>query len=617
MERVLRHSSQIQSSEVVNAQAASPLVLVIEENLEMNRFIAEVLAGECRLASAFNGQEGVEKALALRPDLIISDVMTPRMSGDQLLHEIRSHKELQDTPVVMLTAKTDESMRVNLLRAGAQDYLIKPFSVEELLARVRNLLKVKRVRELLQRELESQSQDLEEMVNEVAARKRAQELALKELQRGEEHYHYLADAMPQIVWTARPDGYLDYYNRRWFEYTGLTMEQTEGWGWQPVLHPDDVEHCLRRWARAVETGEAYEIEYRFRRAQDGTYRWHLGRAVPMRDESGRIVKWFGTCTDIDDHKRAEEALRFIVEASGILAASLDYETTLRNVAQLSVPRLADWCVVHTVEDDGKLHQLAAAHTDEAKLKLLEEINRRFPSGLDSAHGYPLVVRTGEPELIPEINDAQLQGVARDEEHLKLLRELSLKSTLCVPLRARGRTLGAITFATAESGRIYNMHDMALTENLAHRAATAVDNARLYQEAQRANRAKDEFLATLSHELRTPLTPILGWVHMIRGGMLEGEELDRGLAIVEKNSQSLTRLINDLLDMSAILSGKMSIEKLPVPLNIALQEAVETLRPAAENRAITLDVKLCDDKQVIVYGDRTRLVQSFWNILANA
>lgn len=437
------------------------------------------------------------------------------------------------------------------------------------------------------------------------------------LQASEQRYRYLADAMPQIVWTAKPDGYVDYYNQRWFDYTRLTKEQTEGWGWQPVLHPDDVERTLRRWARAVITGEVFEIEYRFRRASDGAYRWHLGRAVPMRDREGEIVKWFGTCTDIDDQKRAEEALRFIVEASGILASSLDYETTLKNVAELSVPRLADWCVVHTIEEDGKLQQLAAAHTDPLKLELLREINRRYPAGLDAAHSYPLVVRTGEPELIREITDEELARVARDEEHLRLLGELGLKSTLCVPLKVRGRSLGAITFATAESGRIYNESDLALAENLAHRAATAMDNARLYQEAQRANRSKDEFLATLSHELRTPLTPIIGWVHMIRGGMLKGEEMDRGLAVVEKNSQTLTRLINDLLDMSAIMSGKMRIEKVPVQLDAILKEAIETVRSSAERRGIILEVTACNDDLGIIDGDRTRLVQSFWNILVNA
>jgi signal transduction histidine kinase/CheY-like chemotaxis protein len=339
--------------------------------------------------------------------------------------------------------------------------------------------------------------------------------------------------------------------------------------------------------------------------------------VPVRGENGEIIKWFGTATDIDDRKRAEDSLRFIAEASEMLASSLDYETTLSNVAQLAVPRLADWCIVHMIEDDSKPQQLAAAHKDEMRLELLRELNHRYPSGLDTAHGYRRVVQTGEPELLPEITDSLLADVARDDEHLRLLRELGLKSTLCVPLIARGRTLGAITFATAESGRVYDSSSLALAEDLAQRAASAVDNARLYQEAQRANRTKEEFLATLSHELRTPLTPIIGWVHMIRRGMIKSEDVDSSLAVVESNSQALTRLINDLLDMSAILSGKMRIEKLPVPFNVTVKEAVETVRTMAEKRGIKIEAKFCENEYIIINGDRTRLVQIFWNILANA
>jgi PAS domain S-box-containing protein len=111
------------------------------------------------------------------------------------------------------------------------------------------------------------------------------------------------------LWTANPDGWLDYYNRQWFDYTGMTLEQTEGWGWQPVLHPDDTERCFKRWEQAVATGENYEVEYRFKRRVDGEYRWHLGRAKPARDGQGRIVKWYGTYTDIEEHKRTEQALQ--------------------------------------------------------------------------------------------------------------------------------------------------------------------------------------------------------------------------------------------------------------------------------------------------------------------
>jgi PAS domain S-box-containing protein len=121
--------------------------------------------------------------------------------------------------------------------------------------------------------------------------------------------HVLAQAIPQIVWTAEPDGNLDYYNQHWFDYTGMTLEQTQGWGWQPVLHPEDVQNCVERWSEAVRTGNPYEVEYRFKRASDGAYRWHLGRALPVRGADGKIQKWFGTCTDIDDQRRAQDALR--------------------------------------------------------------------------------------------------------------------------------------------------------------------------------------------------------------------------------------------------------------------------------------------------------------------
>lgn len=146
----------------------------------------------------------------------------------------------------------------------------------------------------------------------------------------EAQFRLLSEAIPQIVWTATPDGSLDYYNQRWFDYTGLTLEETQGWGWEPVIHPDDLELCGDRWTLAYTTGQPYEVEYRFKRASDGTYRWHLGRAMPVRDEAGAIVKWFGTCTDIDDQKRALEALaesqsrlRSLVEQSPVSTALFD------------------------------------------------------------------------------------------------------------------------------------------------------------------------------------------------------------------------------------------------------------------------------------------------------
>ncbi len=452
------------------------------------------------------------------------------------------------------------------------------------------------------------------IARDITERKRIEE-AMRE---SEERYRYLAEAMPQIVWTARADGYIDYYNARWFEYTGLTLEQTEGWGWQPVLHPDDIEQCLKSWSKSVTTGERYDIEYRFKRASDGAYRWHLGRAEPMRDAEGQIVRWFGTATDIHDRRQAAESLRFMSEASELLTSSLNYEATLERLALLCVAALADYCLIDVVEDDGEMRRVATAHRDPAQKELVRAL-KSYPPDARRAEGVSKVLRTGRPEISTELSAEKLRELTSDDEHRELLKRLGLKSYMTLPLRTRGRIVGALTFAvTGEAARAYTATDLTFAQELARRAALAIDNARLYSRAQEANKAKDEFLATLSHELRTPLTPIIGWLQMIRDGRISAEDSRHGLAIIEKNSQALTRLINDLLDMSSILSGKMRIERAPVNVDAALREAVETIRTQADSRGIPVEILECDgDAQATVSGDRTRLVQVFWNLLNNS
>jgi PAS domain S-box-containing protein len=324
-------------------------------------------------------------------------------------------------------------------------------------------------------------------------------------------FQQLAETIPQLVWTTRPDGYHDYYNQRWYEYTGTTPTQSQGEGWQGPFHPDDMPETLRRWHHSLRTGELYETEYRCRR-HDGVYRWFLGRAYPVRDDSGHIIKWFGTCTDIDDQKRAADSMRFLVEAGALLAsASLDYEATLVALTRLVVPRLADWCAVEIANEDGTTRQVAVAHVEPAKVRFAEELRKRYPPRPEDRHGVLEVIRTGKPEFIPDIPDELLVASTRDAEHLRIARELGLRSAMVLPLIARGRTLGALSLVNAESRRRFTQEDFTLAEQLAARAALAVDNARLYREAVHA---RERFISLITASAQAV------WVTSPEGAIVE-------------------------------------------------------------------------------------------------
>jgi PAS domain S-box-containing protein len=195
-----------------------------------------------------------------------------------------------------------------------------------------------------------------------------QKQAVEELRRGEERFRQLADAMPQIVFTAQADRSVDYLNRRWYEYTGRPEGEVSPEGWLSVLHPDDREACIAEAERTRRSGEPFEMELRFMERRTGRYRWHLARSIPVRDEAGRIVRWYGTSTDIDEQKRAGDAARFLAEASAALASVVDYESTLQKVANLAVPYFADWSAVDVADEGGALRRLAVAHQNPEKVR---------------------------------------------------------------------------------------------------------------------------------------------------------------------------------------------------------------------------------------------------------
>jgi len=324
---------------------------------------------------------------------------------------------------------------------------------------------------------------------------------------------------------------------------------------------------------------------------------------------------------VESRRRAEEERagsaqrwQFLANASTALGSSLDVDQVLRTIARLSVPALADWCTVDMLEPDGSVRRVAVTHADPTKRDLVD-MAATYPPDPQGKHPRTAVLRTGRSMLFAEFPEESLSEIAADERHLAALRSLAYRSAMIVAIKARGRTLGALTFATAESDRRYGPDDLALVGDLAHRAALAVDNARLYAEAQEANRVKDEFLATVSHELRTPLSSMMNWIALLRQGKIGPEQVSRGLEVLQRSGEAQARLIDDILDVSRIVSGRLRLQPQPVEVSAVVRDAVDTVRPAADAKRVRLEI-VDDAVGVRVLGDPARLQQVAWNLLAN-
>jgi signal transduction histidine kinase len=313
-------------------------------------------------------------------------------------------------------------------------------------------------------------------------------------------------------------------------------------------------------------------------------------------------------------ERQAGRLAFLADASSLFS-SLDYEATLRQVAQLAVPAMSDWCAVDVLQPDGQLQRLATAHVNPEKIKLAEELHARYPPDLTSDAGLGRVLRTGTPFLFADISDALIAASARDPEHLALLRALTITSAMMAPLNARGRTLGAITWVSSTPDRHFTDADLALLLDVARRAALAIDNARLYAEAQQANRVKDEFLAVVSHELRTPLNTILGWSTMLLSSDYPPGVARKALETIERNARAQGQLVDDLLNFSRLATDHIELERRPFDVRPPVAALVAEARPAAEQRGVTLTATL-PDHTCTIHADPDRVRQIVSNLLSN-
>jgi PAS domain S-box-containing protein len=362
----------------------------------------------------------------------------------------------------------------------------------------------------------------------------------------------------------------------------------------------------------------------------------------VRDTTGKPIGLRWLVRDITHFKRAEaersellvrervaraeadaaRRLAFLAEASTLLAASLDSETTLTSVAKLAVPFLADWCFVYIIDDDGTVRRVAVAQADPTKDELARSLTHQ--SSPQVPEWMTRVLSSARSEIIPKVSLGVLQSVATSDEHLDLIEKVGARSAMVVPLVARGRTLGCIALVSSQDQKAFAEADRVLAEDLARRCAYAVDNARLYSEviiqrdkAEKASRVKDEFLAILSHELRNPLVPILGWARILKTRADNSDEvLAEGIRSLERNARNIQRLVDDCLELVRTSTRHIRLELERIDLNSVIAASIEAVVPLARDKGLKLDVELSKEPLWIV-GDRTRLEQVVVNLLTNA
>jgi PAS domain S-box-containing protein len=585
---------------------------------------------------------------------------------------------------------------------------------------------------------------------DVTERQRAE----RELRESEQRFARFMHHLPGLAWIKDLQGRYIYANDAALKAFGTPREALYGTTDRDVFPPETAAQFQANDRRALASGAGEQMIEELRR-EDGVLHHSVVNKFPMPGPTGEPALVGGMAIDITDLKRADERLRFLAEASKALTSSLDYEATLKSVAELAVPALADWCAVDVLLEDQSMRRVAVVHPEPAKVALGYELLRRYPLRVDMPEG--TVLRTGRSVLHPELTEAHLSAYARDQGHLAVLRGLGLKSTMVVPLSARGRILGAISLVTGESGRRYDSADLALAEELARRAAVAIDNARLFRSAQaalhqkeetlalldtlqsnapvgfafvdrdfryvrinaalaaingrspaehlgrtvaesvpllwpqleplyrrvldnneaitdqeitgetaaapgqvrhwtvsyypvqfhseiagvgilvsditerkrleeelrrqaselqEADRQKNEFLAILAHELRNPLAPIRNALHLLQMPGVGADAVRQAKGMMERQVHHLVRLVDDLLDVSRILRGKIELRKERVELAAVVERAVETAQPVIDAQGHSLTISL-PPEPLWLEADPVRLAQVVSNLLNNA
>lgn len=345
--------------------------------------------------------------------------------------------------------------------------------------------------------------------------------------------------------------------------------------------------------------------------RDGRVLTLVGHAVPLFDEQQAVRGALGVFTDVTEDRRRASEQRFLAEASRLLSGSLDYEETLRGFLSLAVPGMADWSVLEVEDERGGTRRVTSVFSNDGSRAVT-------PSPMDLPKDPAVrLMRVGRrPLVLPSLTDDVLVGFGASAETIAAVRRLGFASALAVPLTMQGAFIGAVAWVRAADRPPFDERDLALAEDVARRAAQALDHSRLYREAQSANRLKDEFVATLSHELRTPLNALLGWTELLRSGLLPPERQRDALEAVHRAATAQAQITNDLVDVSRAVSGKFQLAPREVEIGPLVQAASAVFRHAAESKGLWLR---CDVGAGVprVHADPDRLQQVVYNLVGNA
>ncbi len=418
---------------------------------------------------------------------------------------------------------------------------------------------------------------------------------------------------------------------------GVDVEALLGRHWTEVasLPAPDAARAETERARAVTVQASRSLELPW--PSPAGVRAHTVQLTPLPDEEGeaRLLltarplteaeAMYARALELEQSARAEvesaeRRQSFLYQAmSTLFAHPPDPQGIYTLLAHLAVPDLADWCIVDAVEQGPWVSRVAVAHLDPTQSEAASALPRRFEQRDGVPVGVLRVLHTGESELVPMVTDSLLRAAASEPAHPALLTQLRATSYMIVPLRARGHTLGAVTFLAAGSGRRYGPDDLALAEDLCQRASLAVDNARLFGESRRATRAREDLLAIVSHDLKNPLGVVqLASALLLRGrpGAPRDESVHKQAGRIQAAAERMSRLISDLLDWGRIEAGGLPLEPSVLGAGVLVSEALESVRPLAEERRLQVVAEL-PEESLRVHCDRTRVLQVLGNLLGNA